>query len=127
MFLFNIRKYYNKFHPLLHYNAYLSFDFFRGHKKTDAYCQSETNPNLFPELKPVNSVVCEQTFSFTNHYANLKAMNPARYNMFWLYILDLHYHYVEDPCLLKMNPLSPVRMKTILDKLLEKEMKKIKI
>ena len=54
-------------------------------------------------------------------------MNRARYNMFWIYILELHNNYVEDPRLLKMNPLSPTRMKTILDNLLEMEMKKIKI
>ena len=54
-------------------------------------------PHNFPELKPVNSIVCEQTFNYTNYYSNLKAMNGLRYDYFWLYILDLHNNYVEDP------------------------------
>ena len=69
----------------------------RGHKESDKYCRKETNPHDFPELKPVNSVICEQTFSYTNHYSNMKVINGPRYNFFWLYILDLHNHYVEDP------------------------------
>ena len=92
----------------------------RGHKKSDSYCQKETNPNNFPELKPVNSVICEQTFSFTNHYTNLKAMNGPRYNFFWIYILDLHNNYVEDPRVLKVNPLSSFRMDHILANMFEK-------
>ena len=51
-------------------------------------------------------------------------MNGPRYNFFWLYILDLHNHYVEDNRVLKMNPLSPVRMDTILDSLLNNVVKK---
>ena len=91
--------------------------YFRGHKKSDTYCQTKTNPNNYPELAPVNSVICEQTFSFTNHYNNLKSMNGTRYNFFWLYILDLHNHYVEDPQVQKINPLFPVRMQSIIETL----------
>ena len=94
--------------------------YFGGHKKSDKYCQQETNPNNYPELRPVNSVVCEQTFSFTNHYSNLKSMNGPRYNFFWIYILDLHNHYVEDPRVLKVNPLSPYRMQSIFENAFEK-------
>ena len=75
----------------------------------------------------MNSVVCEQTFSYTNHYTNLKVMNDQRYNLFWLYILDLHNHYVEDNRVLQMNPLSPVGMDTILDSLLNNAVKKMSI
>ena len=66
----------------------------------------------------MNSVVCEQTFSYTNHYTNLKVMNGPRYNFFWLYILDLHNNYIEDSRVLRMNPLSPVQMESILEGLL---------
>ena len=68
----------------------------------------------------MNSVICEQTFSFTNHYTNLKAMNGPRYNFFWIYILDLHNNYVEDPRVLKVNPLSSIRMDHILANMFEK-------
>ena len=54
-------------------------------------------------------------------------MNGQRYNLFWLYILDLHNHYVEDNRVLKMNPLSPVGMDTILDSLLNNAVKKMSI
>ena len=92
----------------------------RGHKRSDKFCQTETNPNNFPELKPVNSVICEQTFSYTNHYTNLKAMNGARYNFFWIYILDLHNNYVEDPRVLKVNSLYPFRMDSILENMFKR-------
>ena len=58
-------------------------------------------------------------FAYTNHYMNLKAMNGPRYNFFWIYILDLHNNYVEDPRVLKVNPLSQVRLDTILEELLK--------
>ena len=77
-----------------------------------------------PELAPINSVICEQTFSFANHYTNLKFMNAARHKFFWLYVLDLHNHYVEDPRVQKVNPLSPVRMHSILETLLIENIKK---
>ena len=75
----------------------------------------------------MNSVVCEQTFSYTNHYANLKVMNGPRYNFFWLYILYLYNHYVEDHRVLKLNPLSPVQMDTIIESLLNNAVKKMSI
>ena len=101
--------------------------YYRGHKTSDKYCQRETNPHSFPELKPVNSEICEQTFSFTNNYCNLKSMNSPRYNFFWLYVLDMHNNYVEDPRVLKINPMSPVRMSNILDKVLNNAMKNMKM
>ena len=67
----------------------------------------------------INSVICEQTFSYTNHYSNLKVMNGPRYNFFWIYILDLHNNYVEDPKVLKLNPMSPVRMERIFENALK--------
>ena len=75
----------------------------------------------------MNSVVCEQAFNFTNHYSNLKAMNGPRYNFFWIYILDLHNNYVEDPRVVKVNPLSPIRMSSILEKVLRDAMKDMKM
>ena len=57
----------------------------------------------------------------------LKVMNGPRYNFFWLYILDLYNHYVEDHRVLKLNPLSPVRMDTIIESLLNNAVKKMSI
>ena len=54
-------------------------------------------------------------------------MNGPRYNFFWLYILDLHNNYVEDHRVLKLNPLSTVRMDSILDSLLSNAVKKMSI
>ena len=87
---------------------------FRGGSRI--FCQAEANPKRHPELKPVNSVICEQTLSFTNHYTNMKVMNGPRYNFFWIYILDLHNNYIEDNRLLRVNPLSPICMNEILIK-----------
>ena len=52
-------------------------------------------------------------------------MNGPRYNFFWLYILDLHNNYVEDHRVLKLNPLSTVRMDSILDSLLSNAVKNV--
>ena len=54
-------------------------------------------------------------------------MNGPRYNFFWIYILDLHNNYVEDPRVVKVNPLSPIRMSSILEKVLSDAMKNMKI
>ena len=54
-------------------------------------------------------------------------MNGPRYNLFWLYILDLHNNYVEDPRVLKVNPLSPFRMNSILEQALCDALKDIKM
>ena len=54
-------------------------------------------------------------------------MNGPRYNFFWLFILDLHNNYVEDPRVLKVNPLYPLRMSTILEKTLRDAMKNIDV
>ena len=54
-------------------------------------------------------------------------MNGPIYNFFWLFILDLHNNYVEDPRVLKVNPLSPLRMSTILEKTLRDAMKNINV
>ena len=54
-------------------------------------------------------------------------MNGPRYNFFWLYILDLHNNYIEDSRVLRMNPLSPVRMESILEGLLEDAVTKMSI
>ena len=72
-------------------------------------------------------MVYEKTFNYTNHYSNMKAMNETRYNFFWLYILDLHNNYVEDPRVLKVNPLSPVRMNSILEKALMDAIKNVNV
>ena len=54
-------------------------------------------------------------------------MNGPRYNFFWLYILDLHNNFVEDHRVLKVNPLSPVRMEEILDEVLKSAIKNMSI
>ena len=40
----------------------------------DSYCKKFCNPNKYPELEAVNSSVCEQCFSWSNHYKNCKVV-----------------------------------------------------
>ena len=54
-------------------------------------------------------------------------MNNARYNFFWIYILDLHNNYVEDPRVLKVNPLSPIRLQNILEERIKTSFNKMTI
>ena len=46
--------------------------------------------NEVPELGPVNTVIAEQSFAWTNSYANVRSMNGPRFNHFFHYILDMH-------------------------------------
>ena len=32
-----------------------------------------------PELSPVNTVICEQSFAWSNQYSNVKSMNGPRF------------------------------------------------
>ena len=43
-----------------------------------------------PELNPVNTVICEQSFAWSNQYSNVKSMNGPRFNHYFHYVLDLH-------------------------------------
>ena len=54
-------------------------------------------------------------------------MNGPRYNFFWLYILDLHNHYVEDHRVQKVNPLSTVWMDQILSDMMISAIKGMEI
>ena len=76
-------------------------------------CNSKNmDPNVYADLKPVNTVICEQSFrslnifknvyskyyfSWSNHMKNVKAMNGPRFQHYWIYILGkktLHYTLV---------------------------------
>ena len=52
-------------------------------------CQFVYDPYT-PELNPVNTVICEQSFAWSNQYSNVKSMNGPRFNHFFHYLLDLH-------------------------------------
>ena len=54
-------------------------------------------------------------------------MNEPWYNFFWLYILDLNKNLVEDPRVLKVKSLSPVRMDKIREKILANSMMKVDV
>ena len=41
-----------------------------------------------PELKNVNTQICEQSFSWTNGFKNVKAMNHLSYRLFFIYMFD---------------------------------------
>ena len=52
-------------------------------------CQYVYDPYV-PELNPVNTVICEQSFAWSNQYSNVMNMNGPRFNHFFHYLLDLH-------------------------------------
>ena len=85
---------------------------FKNH--VDSYCKKNCNPNKYPELEAVNSSVCEQCFSWSNHYKNCKAMSSDKFASYWLYILDLHNMHLTGTLRYMANPTSPYRMEKIL-------------
>ena len=67
---------------------FLKLDFIQS-KYSFQKCQSVFDPYV-PELSPVNTVICEQSFAWSNQYSNVKSMNGPRFNHFFHYLLDLH-------------------------------------
>ena len=54
---------------------------FRNH--TDPYCIKKCDPYKAKILNGVNSESCEQTFAWVNKFTSVKAMNEARFSMFF--------------------------------------------
>ena len=69
---------------------------------------------MYPDLEAVNSNVCEQCFSWSNHYSNCKAMSSDKFASYWLYIFDLHNLQVTGTLRHTANPTSKFRMEKIL-------------
>ena len=57
---------------------------------TGEFCLANCDPCKEKSLQTVNSVVCEQSFTYTNKYKNTKSMNYQHYNLYFLYIIDCH-------------------------------------
>ena len=70
-----------------------------------------------PVLTSVNTVICEQSFAWSNQYSNVKSMNGPRFNHFFHYLLDLHNLRVEGVLRQIANPHSEKRMELIWEKL----------
>lgn len=61
---------------------------FRNH--VDPWCMENCNPENVPELKNVNTQVCEQLFKKINSHKNCKSFNEPRFFMFFIYQFDMH-------------------------------------
>ena len=64
---------------------------FKNHR--DERCHLTYNPwTLKKELEVdcINTPVCEQSFTWLNKYHNVKVMNQAHFQYFFLYMVDLH-------------------------------------
>ena len=83
-----------------------------GHKSSDEFCSSNCNPNDMMKtlgIKHVNSVACEQAFSWINKYTQLKSMNEARFRMFLIYMVDCHNMKIQNHLHITANPISKKR------------------
>ena len=57
---------------------------------TDKWCQQNCNPDSVPELRGINSQICEQLFKKINRHKNCLSMNEARFFLFFLYLYEIH-------------------------------------
>ena len=58
-----------------------------GHKGED--CKKYCHPNLFPEIKSINSVICESVnFKLSGYKYSVKHMNVYRFNFFLFLLCD---------------------------------------
>ena len=65
----------------------------QGH--TERWCLENCHPKLFPELEPINTVVCEQLNFWLGRYKHIvKHMNIYRFN-FFLYIILNEYNKIK--------------------------------
>ena len=65
----------------------------QGH--TEAWCLQNCHPKLFPDLEPVNTVICEQVNFWLGRYKYIvKHMNIYRFN-FFLYIILNQYNKIK--------------------------------
>ena len=55
----------------------------------DPWCQKNCDSDKEPDLKDINTEVCEQLMRRVNKHLNCKSMNQATYFMFWFYMFDL--------------------------------------
>ena len=60
---------------ILRFAVFFKFNFIQN-KYFYQKCQSVFDPYV-PELSPVNTVICEQSFAWSNQYSNVKSMNPV--------------------------------------------------
>ena len=84
------------------FNWVLYYTFYQGH--TSPYCREHCNPRNVPELKKVNTVICEQTFKWLNNYKSVKSMNEPHFFFTTLYMVDLHNLHIEKKLRSMANP-----------------------
>ena len=84
---------------------------FRNH--IDPYCHENCDPNEVPELRGMNSEICEQLFRGINEKKNCKGMNEPHFFLFWLYNLDMHNLEMSRMDRTEPNPLSEFRWSQI--------------
>jgi len=101
-------------------NLKMAVDFLHFKNHVGKNCKEFYTPHQYPELKPVNSVVCEQQFRCSNNKTNVKSMNQERFNHYWLYVIDLHNHSSVGDLRHAVNPTSQYRMELILQDMLKK-------
>ena len=80
-------------------NLAVYFLHFKNH--VDPICQAIFNPFSYPELAPVNSVICEQTFAWTDQHTNVKV---KLYLLYFTYCFNKLYMYVYISNFFKVNP-----------------------
>ena len=77
------------------------------------WCIENCDPYKLPELKQVNTPVCEQLFKRINKHTNCKGMSEANYFLYWLTNLDHHNLDVMGLAGVVPDPRSEHRWKSI--------------
>ena len=85
----------------------VDFLHFLNHK--DKRCQEVWNPYDYPDLLKVNFQACEQKFSWSNSFTNVKAMNADRFNFYLHYIFEMWNLSINGDLQENLPPHSSVR------------------
>ena len=88
-----------------------SIDRFHFKNHIDPFCHENFNPKDVPELKAVNTQICEQLFTDINKFKNCKSMNEAHFFIFHFYNMDLHNLSIEGFANTMPNPHTDFRQR----------------
>ena len=109
-------------------NLSFAIDRFHFPNHVDANCHEKFDPSTKPELKNVNTEICEQMFKGVNQYKNCRAMSEPTFKHFFRYNMDIHNLDIEGFANTLSNPhvqyrKDSVKVKDVAFNLLQKKTK----
>lgn len=89
----------NPMQRLLSKHTQMAVDAFHFPGHVDKYCREHMDPKRDPQIAAINTIVCEEVFSWLSRYSGmLRYMNKSHYLFFILCVVDTHNERTERRC-----------------------------